>query len=154
MGKLTAKQVEKAPAGRHWDDARLMLQVAAGGSKQWLLRYALRGETREMGLGAYPRVSLKGARQEATEIKNQCAERIDPLVEKRKAEAAKRAARTFREAAAEFAEDHKATWSPRHAENWLNGMAIHVFEILCDLREDRTRRKRGPAGPQAGRIGP
>jgi hypothetical protein len=131
MGKLTAKQVEKAPAGRHWDDARLMLQVAAGGSKQWLLRYALRGKTREMGLGAYPRVSLKGARQEATEIKNQCAERIDPLVE-----------------------DHKATWSPRHAENWLNGMAIHVFEILCDLREDRTRRKRGPAGPQAGRIGP
>lgn len=46
-----ARSKNKAP-GYYLDGRGLYLQVAPGGSKSWLLRYTLRGKTREMGLGS------------------------------------------------------------------------------------------------------
>ena len=58
MGRLTAAAVRAAkhPSNsqrpiRIGDGNGLYLQVAPGDTKSWLLRYTLRGKSREMGLG-------------------------------------------------------------------------------------------------------
>jgi len=45
----------------------LYMQVAAGGTKAWILRYMRAGRARKMGLGPFPILSLVEARQKAFE---------------------------------------------------------------------------------------
>ncbi|WP_081818588.1 integrase family protein [Pseudomonas sp. PH1b] len=64
MRELNPKQVEHlTEPGRYSDDDGLYLVIKAGGNKSWLLRYQLNGKRRDMGLGPYPAVKLKTARQ-------------------------------------------------------------------------------------------
>ena len=39
----------------------LLLLVKASGARSWVLRYQIKGRRRDMGLGAWPQVSLEGA---------------------------------------------------------------------------------------------
>jgi hypothetical protein len=55
------------------------LQVSPGGGRSWILRYAMAGKRREMGLGPYPTVSLAVARQSATEARALVKARQDPI---------------------------------------------------------------------------
>jgi len=67
MGKLfdkTVKAIEKP--GRHSDGNGLYLRVKATGGKSWSYMWKRDGYQREIGLGAYPSVSLKLAREKAT----------------------------------------------------------------------------------------
>ena len=57
----------KEPGYFH-DGGGLYLQVSPGGGKSWIIRYAMVGKRREMGLGPWPTVSLAAARQAATEV--------------------------------------------------------------------------------------
>jgi hypothetical protein len=59
----------KAPGYFH-DGGGLYLQVSPGGGKSWILRYAMAGKRREMGLGPWPTVSLAAARQSAAESRS------------------------------------------------------------------------------------
>jgi len=53
FGKLTVKKVEHlSRRGMHADGGGLYLQVAEGGSKNWLFRYKLHGRTHWHGLGS------------------------------------------------------------------------------------------------------
>jgi integrase len=133
MGKLVAKALEGLPAGKHWDGNGLFLQVTKGGSRTWVVRYTLRGKTREMGLGAYPAVTLKQARIKVTETRAEIAQGIDPLAEKRKKQAAERATKTFREVAEEYFADQRPGWSKRHADEWLRSLKRDVFPTLGSL---------------------
>ena len=62
--KLNARTVEalKAP-GRYSDGGGLYLGIDDGGRSRWLYFFNVAGKRREMGLGAYPQVSLKDARK-------------------------------------------------------------------------------------------
>ena len=62
--KLSAIAVEKLKRpGRHSDGGGLYLNVSASGSKSWVFIWARDQRKREMGLGAFPAVSLAiGAR--------------------------------------------------------------------------------------------
>ena len=63
IGRLTALAVEKRQErGRHADGGGLCLYVSPSGTKSWVFMWARRGKRREMGLGPYPAVSLKTAR--------------------------------------------------------------------------------------------
>jgi hypothetical protein len=53
----------------HGDGDGLMLVVRASGNKSWLLRYQMNGVRRDMGLGRYPEISLKEARQRALDAR-------------------------------------------------------------------------------------
>ena len=67
MGKLfdkTVKATEKP--GRHSDGNGLYLRVKSTGGKSWSYMWKRDGYQREIGLGAYPGVSLKLAREKAT----------------------------------------------------------------------------------------
>ena len=53
LNKLAALMVSKAKdPGRYGDGAGFWLQIAAGGSKSWLIRYRRRGKARALGPGA------------------------------------------------------------------------------------------------------
>ncbi|MBC7140316.1 MAG: DUF4102 domain-containing protein, partial [Defluviimonas sp.] len=47
------------------DPPGLMIQITPAGSKSWIMRTVTAGRRREIGLGAYPTVSLSKARDKA-----------------------------------------------------------------------------------------
>ncbi|MBS3809439.1 MAG: DUF4102 domain-containing protein, partial [Desulfobacterales bacterium] len=66
----------------------LLLVVKDSGAKSWILRTVVGGRRRNIGLGSYPEISLKEARESARETKKKIRQGIDPVEEKK---AAKRA---------------------------------------------------------------
>ena len=60
---LTSAFLKSAPTGKHIDGAGLWFIKRPDGGAQWMLRVSLRGKRREMGLGGFPDVSLKEARE-------------------------------------------------------------------------------------------
>ena len=115
MGKLTARKVETAKAGKYGDGGGLQLAVSPTGAKKWVLRYLWQGKAREMGLGSYPEVTLADAREKALAGRRLARSRVDPIAARRKGENVP----TFGELADEIAsqlsegfrnEKHKAQW--------------------------------------------
>src|SRR6195256_3122125 len=105
-GKLTAIRISKAsgPAVLH-DGGGLYLRVSASGAKSWVFRFQIAKQRRDMGLGAYPDLTLAAARSKAAEHRKQRNEGIDPLNAKGAQRVAQRLAaareRTFRACAVE-----------------------------------------------------
>lgn len=78
----------------------LYLQVQPPGTKYWLLCYKLDGKQRHIGIGPYPTVSLKDARDKGLEYRRQLANGVDP--KKYKEEASRNGIyKTFRDVAEE-----------------------------------------------------
>jgi hypothetical protein len=80
MGKLAELEVRRAKEGPLYDGDGLMLIVRDSGARAWLLRYRMNGARRDMGLGAYPEVGLKEARQRKSEARRLLEAGLDPLV--------------------------------------------------------------------------
>jgi integrase len=102
-------------------------------SKSWVLRYMLRGFRRDMGLGAYPVVSLADARRKAEDARRQIAAGTDPVDAARAAAAA--AARgpvpTFEEAADRYIAAHRDGWrNPKHRQQWQNTLATYAHPVI------------------------
>lgn len=103
---LTAKCVERTTnPGRYRDGLvpDLLLQISESGAKSWVLRYALHGRERMMGLGGTVAFNLKEARERARSARQLLADGVDLLASKQAAKAAAKPAAskalTFREAA-------------------------------------------------------
>jgi len=105
----------KAP-GYHADGGGLYHRVAPGGSRGWIFRYALHGRTHDMGLGAYPEISLAAARKRAFEFRQMLAEGTDPLAERN----AKRAAARVEDAKTITFDDCAKAYIAAHADGWRN----------------------------------
>lgn len=84
---LTTKEVEAAkPRTTLRDGGGLTLRVAAGGGGRWSYRFKPRAQPqREMGLGAFPAVSLAAARRKAAWARDLVAQDKDPIAETEKA---------------------------------------------------------------------
>lgn len=76
--KLTNAFVKTAPAGKHLDGAGLFFRKRASGSADWFLRFRLNGDRQEMGLGGYPALSLKEARELREQYTKLAKKGIDP----------------------------------------------------------------------------
>lgn len=138
-----------------YDDGGLFLFVTTSGGKLWRLKYRNGGKEKVLSFGAYPDVSLKGAREKRDEARKLIAEGIDPAAEKkRKAVAAAIAAdNTFKALANEFIEKRmrdgmtpvtisKARWIASLLEPRLGQMPIseiEPFEVLAVLKEVESR---------------
>ena len=108
MGKLTELGVKSAKEGQHVDGDGLMLVVRASGKKSWLLRYQMKGARRDMGLGRYPEISLKEARQRALDARRLVEGGIDPIDARQVARKAAKPIPTFGEIAALVIADAQA----------------------------------------------
>ena len=80
VAKLNAAVVKAlGKPGRHSDGNGLFLNVTPKGSKSWVLRYAVAGRRRDIGLGSYPEVGLADARRLARAHQEAAAARRDPV---------------------------------------------------------------------------
>jgi integrase len=118
-GKLTAKKVETAKAGRHGDGAGLWLIVSETGAKRWAYRYTIAGRVSEIGLGSYPSVSLADARFKAVEARRLSKAGKSPLEAKREAARANARKPTFGEVADALIEAKAPEWrNADHLQQW------------------------------------
>lgn len=75
---LTAMGIKKAPDGKHEDGSGLRL-VKRGDRGKWVYRYSLFGKRKEMGLGAWPEVTLAEARKSRDQWAAEVRNRRDPV---------------------------------------------------------------------------
>jgi hypothetical protein len=112
------------------------LEVKGPSSAYWISRYQLNGVIRYMGLGSAFDFNLAEARTRNRKIVRQpLADGTDPLLTKRTARAAAKAAAaadvTFDEACRRFLEQHGGKWdSPKHAKQWEATLATYAAPIL------------------------
>lgn len=67
--RLTAKGAARAGPGKHCDGEGLYLVVDRSGARRWVLRVAVAGRRREIGLGPFPMIGLARAREIARELR-------------------------------------------------------------------------------------
>ena len=148
--ELTAKFVEsnRHEPGMYCDGGGLYLRVAAGGSKQWVFRYAVddpehkRGyRLRDMGLGSVDDLSLAEAREEARKLRVLRKQKIDPIshrvIERAQRIAAQTKMRTFQQCAEEYIAGNKSKWtSDKHRREFETTLRKYAFPKLGLLPVD------------------
>ena len=124
--RLTAIAVEKLKrSGRHSDGGGLYLNVSKSGSKSWVFIWAKDQRKREMGLGAFPSVSLASARDRAARCRKQVADGLDPIAERERG-----ARKTFGDVADAYFETMRADWSNGKTHyKWHRALVHHCAPI-------------------------
>ena len=79
LNQLTSAFLKTAPSGKHLDGLGLWYVKRPNGGSQWMLRISLGGKRLEMGLGGFPSVSLKEARELAADYRKMAKQGIDPI---------------------------------------------------------------------------
>ena len=67
------------------DSEGLCLYLSVSGGKLWRTDYRYAGKRKTLSFGAYPAVSLKDARRKRDKAKEQLADDIDPIAQKKAA---------------------------------------------------------------------
>ena len=102
-GKLTDRAIRTLKErGRYGDGNTLYLVVTPGGSKQWVQRVAIGGKSTDLGLGGYPLVSLREAREKSQVNRKLARSGSDPRT-------AQRSVPTFADAAGKVIEFNRPT---------------------------------------------
>lgn len=160
--ELSAIEVRRLGRGVHnvGGVAGLLMQVSDSGAQSWLLRVRVGEKRREIGLGAFPEVSLARAREKAAEAKEAIRNGIDPIEARRAARSAllasQRQGLTFIEAFEKYAakklpelrtERYRDQWRAtveKYAFPELGGMLVQditredILRILHPIWETRT----------------
>ena len=138
--RLTTRAVQTAKHGMHADGGGLYLLVSSAATRSWIYRYQVEGRRREMGLGAFPAVSLAEARGRALSLRKALRiDGIDPLRLKREAAAAKAReqaeaqarAVSFMDVGAEYIATHARSWrNAKHASQWTSTLTTYAAPVF------------------------
>ncbi len=134
-GKLTARGVSTInEPGRYSDGNGMMLIVRATGAKSWLQRITIHGKRRDIGLGAFPEVSLADARRLAEDNKRLAAAGGDPLATKRgaaqKAREEAQEGLTWAEACNEVHQLNAGSWkNAKHSQQFINTLRTYTANM-------------------------
>ena len=111
-------------AGRYCDGQGLYLDVRPSGSRGWVQRLTIRSRRTELGLGGFPLVSLKEAREKAFANRKLAREGGDPLTRKQRTESML----TFAEASGQVWKQLRPGWRSRqHAQLWAGSLERYAF---------------------------
>ena len=153
MGYLTNKKIDNVnDKGVYIDGDGLRLRVDNKSNKNWVFRYHIFGQSKDMGLGKYPVVSLKDARRKMVEAKKLVYDGKDPLKIKRSTQLEKKKKKiTFQQISDEFIKTFQVEWSnKKHAQQWTNTLnryacptvgkmpveditSLHILKILKSI---------------------
>ncbi len=145
--QLTTLKVKHAKPGVHTDGAGLTLRVKPSGGRSWVLRFTVDGKVREIGLGGYPSVGLKDARQLAQELRAVAQRGLDPAaylkaIRKTEQPADWTDTPTFAQAAERVIKFREPSWSStRHATQWRESLRIHALPVIGDRPVDEIETK-------------
>jgi integrase len=146
-GNLDTRTIEaakpRAKSYRLSDGGGLLLEVTPTGAKKWAVRFMQAGKRRDMGLGGFPLVSLREARERAAEARKAARAGVDPLEQKahraREREAARAAkaegeARTFRAVALRVIEAEAPGWKDAKTPiMWRGSLERWAFPTLGNM---------------------
>lgn len=163
--KLTdAKLRTLSEPGKYFDGAGLFLDLTAAGGRYWRLKYRIAGKEKLLALGVYPAVSLKDARELASQARQAIQSGDDPAEQRKsaKSKAVHESVNTFRAVALEWMEHQSARWEQQTRErihasletDILKTMgarplaSIKPLEVMNAVKAIEAR----GAGEQAGRV--
>ena len=140
MAELTAAKVRTMRHGgrvsheeRHCDEHGLILRVQPTGGKSWVQRVTVGGKRIVVGLGGYPTVTLKEARETALANRRLARQGVDP----RKA---RKTAPTFRAVAEAVIAVNAETWrggmDGKSAGQWLASLNDYAYPVLGSMAVD------------------
>lgn len=141
--QLKQSRIDRAKApGLLSDGGGLNLQVAAGGSKSWIFRYARDGVEHRIGLGSALTVNLDEAREMARQQRHLLLRGLDPKAEKRRSasqraqaqRSAEARAKTFAECAGAFIAANGVQWrNPKHRAQWHASLSTYAYPVFGDV---------------------
>jgi len=113
----------------------LALNVTKYGSRSWVLRYQVNRKRRDMGLGAYPSVSLAQARESARGARELLRQGIDPVehakAARRRLIVGRATAIEFAKAATMYIDTHERGWrNVKHAQQWRNTIDAYANPVI------------------------
>lgn len=116
----------------------LSLQISATGARSWILRVKVGNKRRDMGLGAYPAVTLAQAHQKAREARESIDQGNDPILTRERLQSQLRAAQmsavNFEDAAREFIRIKSPEWkNKKHAMQWVATLETYAFPVIGAL---------------------
>lgn len=132
LNKLTAATVKAASPGKYSDGGGLWLHKRTDGGAQWVLRVTIHGRRREMGLGGFPDISLKAAREAAEKSRGLARLNIDPIKEReRQRREDARHMHLLKDIALDAFESRKAELKgDGKAGRWFTPLQLHILPKL------------------------
>jgi integrase len=114
--------------GKYGDGGGLYLRIDSreAARRHWIFRFARRGVTREMGLGAYPKVSLAEARQARDAAERLVREGQNPIATREAARNAEAGKPTFGDVAAALIAAKKHEWRAKHCGYWRRTLETYA----------------------------
>lgn len=131
MNRLTVKAIASLPEGKHADGAGLWIYKRENGA-QWVLRFTIHGRRREMGLGSATHVTLKEARETASECRKVVRAGMDPIKQReRQRREDARKIHLLKDVADDAFEARKAELKgDGKAGRWFTPLELHVLPKL------------------------
>lgn len=130
MGKLNDKFIQSIKPQdkqlKFTDGDGLALVIKPNGTKLWWLRYRINGKEKTFSIGKYPIVSLATARVKAFELRQQLANDIDPMQDKRR----KAQERIRTEAPIDTVESVSREWFEKFGTSWVESHASKISRRL------------------------
>jgi integrase len=133
--KVLAKGSKRKLSG---DGGGLYFHVNPPNGASWIFRYTLDGRARTMGLGPYPDIGLKDARERATIQRRLKLDGVDPLTSRQQARQERRVeglkTLTFKECAEGYIKAKADSWkNPKHAAQWPASLGAYAYPTFGDL---------------------
>lgn len=121
--------------------AGLALVVRDTGTSSWILRATVGGKRCDIGLGAYPEVTLAKAREYAAEARQQIRQGIDPIQQRKAHRESLRVergrARTFKQCTTALLKRKTTEFrNAKHAAQWRTTIERYAYPIVGDLPVD------------------
>ena len=122
--------------------AGLMLQVSPTGTRSWLMRIKVGNKRREIGLGAFPGVTLALAREKAQATRDAITKGIDPVAQRAAArqtiveqqQEEKALDWTFKRSAEAYIKAKKPGWrNAKHGTQWVNTLTTYAYPAIGDV---------------------
>lgn len=118
----------------------LMIQVTANDAKSWLLRTTIADKRHFLGLGSYPEVGLKQARDRAAADKEKIRQGIDPRKERKAAKSAleseKLRGMTFADLLTEFLDTKLKDKGEKSQSQWRSTLENYTLPVIGNLLID------------------
>lgn len=123
LSAISLPKLAKAP-GAYNDGKGLVLRVRGPGAASWLYRYMIKRKAYVVGLGPYPDVSLKLARERVTEFRELKALGRNPATERKRD-----VATTFAAVTHAFIDAKSAGWSIGQVRQWQSSLRKHAAAL-------------------------
>lgn len=132
LHKLVAASLSGLDAGKYGDGSGLWLHKRNRAAGKWLFLHKSGGRRREMGLGTYPDVTLKQARDQARKWREVIRCGFDPITERNKERRkAERRMHLLRDVAQDAFEARKAELKGDGKDGrWFSPLELHILPRL------------------------